>query len=157
MADDTTPENTTLGGKPDAEAKTFTQADLDRIVAERVSRERGKYADYDDLKKRAGEAKTSEERIADLESRLGAADAREKHVEMAGRIAKEHGVTDSGDLGLLQGMVGLPEEFLVAFAKRCASNAENKKTYLPSEGSPTNEPNAGADRSFVRQLFGESD
>lgn len=30
--------------------KTFVQTDVDRIVAERLAREKGKYADYDDLK-----------------------------------------------------------------------------------------------------------
>ncbi|MCC5580591.1 hypothetical protein IMZ11_33735 [Microtetraspora sp. AC03309] len=33
--------------------KTFTQADLDRVVAERLARERAKYADYNDLKTKA--------------------------------------------------------------------------------------------------------
>lgn len=32
-----------------------SQADLDKIIAERLSRERGKFADYDDLKSKAGE------------------------------------------------------------------------------------------------------
>lgn len=32
---------------------TFTQADLDRIVTERLNREKAKYADYDTLKQRA--------------------------------------------------------------------------------------------------------
>lgn len=36
--------------------KTFTQADLDRIVGERLTREKAKYADYDDLKVKAAEA-----------------------------------------------------------------------------------------------------
>jgi len=31
--------------------KAFTQADVDRVVQERLSRERNKYGDYDDLKK----------------------------------------------------------------------------------------------------------
>src|SRR5215470_14375105 len=35
--------------------KTFTQADVDRIVADRLGRERGKYADYDDLKTKASQ------------------------------------------------------------------------------------------------------
>jgi hypothetical protein len=38
--------------KPD-EGKTFTQAELDRILDERVKRERSKYADYDELKAKA--------------------------------------------------------------------------------------------------------
>ena len=36
---------------PTPEEKTFTQADIDRLVKERLDRERKKYADYDDLKK----------------------------------------------------------------------------------------------------------
>lgn len=36
--------------------KTFTQADVDRVVSERLTRERAKYSDYDDLKTRAAEA-----------------------------------------------------------------------------------------------------
>ena len=31
--------------------KTFTQADLDKIVADRLAREQKKYADYEELKK----------------------------------------------------------------------------------------------------------
>jgi hypothetical protein len=34
--------------------KQFTQADIDRIVADRLARERAKYSDYDDLKAKAG-------------------------------------------------------------------------------------------------------
>ncbi|MFH0243600.1 DUF4355 domain-containing protein [Streptomyces sp. HK10] len=52
------------GGAPNAQpgqqqgqgqGQTFTQADLDRIVAERLARERSKYADYNDLKAKAAE------------------------------------------------------------------------------------------------------
>jgi hypothetical protein len=34
----------------------LTQADVDRIVADRLAREKAKYADYDDLKKKAAQA-----------------------------------------------------------------------------------------------------
>ncbi|MEU8196345.1 hypothetical protein AB0C10_21415 [Microbispora amethystogenes] len=37
------------------EGKTFTQADLDRVVAERLARERSKFADYKDLKAKASQ------------------------------------------------------------------------------------------------------
>lgn len=37
------------------DTKTFTQAELDRMLADRLSRERKKFADYDDLKKKATE------------------------------------------------------------------------------------------------------
>ena len=41
--------------------KTFTQADLDRIVAERLQRERAKYPDYDTLKDKAAKFDAAEE------------------------------------------------------------------------------------------------
>ena len=53
---DTTPE-------PEAPAKTFTQEDLDRIVQQRLAREREKYADYDSLKAKAAEAESETERL----------------------------------------------------------------------------------------------
>lgn len=50
----TTP-TTTPAPTTSATPQAFTQADVDRIVAERLGRERGKYADYDDLKTKASE------------------------------------------------------------------------------------------------------
>jgi hypothetical protein len=38
----------------EASSKTFTQEDIDRVVKDRLARERGKYADYDELKAKAG-------------------------------------------------------------------------------------------------------
>lgn len=35
--------------------RTFTQADVDRIVADRLAREKGKFADYDDVKAKAAQ------------------------------------------------------------------------------------------------------
>jgi hypothetical protein len=48
-------EATSNGGTPPAEGKTFTQADVDRIVADRLGRERSKYSDYDQIRVKAEE------------------------------------------------------------------------------------------------------
>lgn len=48
------------------EGRTFTQADVDRIVEDRLKRERAKYSDYDDLKKRAAEADTNKSELQKL-------------------------------------------------------------------------------------------
>jgi hypothetical protein len=67
------------------EDRRFTQADIDRVVADRVSRERAKYADYGDLKKKAAAAMTEQERaVAEAEQR-GAQTATSK---AAGRLAR---------------------------------------------------------------------
>ncbi len=54
-----TPETQQQGNQQSAQAagKTFTQAELDDIVQQRLAREKGKYTDYDQLKKDADELK----------------------------------------------------------------------------------------------------
>lgn len=52
-------EQKTTGGNE----HTFRQEDVDRIVSERISRERSKYADYDDLRKFREEHSKKEEEL----------------------------------------------------------------------------------------------
>lgn len=132
--------------------QTFTQADVDRIVKERVKRERDKYADYNDLKAKAGEAKTAEDRIADLEKQYKAAEAR----ALRSDIAAAHGISaEDRDLFL----TGEDEETLTAQAKRLAGRESERKkrsNHVPNEG---NNPKSKADpmRDVARNLFGRDD
>lgn len=66
-------------------ATTFTQADVERIVSDRLIRERKKYADYGDLKKQAAAAKTVEQQLEELRGEIGERDKREQ--ERNGRLA----------------------------------------------------------------------
>lgn len=50
------------------EERTFTQAELNAIVADRLARERAKYADYDKLKDKAGKADALQQRLDTLEA-----------------------------------------------------------------------------------------
>jgi hypothetical protein len=43
--------------------KTFTQEDLDRIVGERLNRQKAQFADYDELKRKAAEAETLRKQV----------------------------------------------------------------------------------------------
>ena len=52
MSDETKTEITDKTGGDTAEPK-LSQADVDRIVAQRLERERSKYHDYDELRKKA--------------------------------------------------------------------------------------------------------
>lgn len=62
MADNETPTNAQGGGEqPESGGKVFTQDELDRILSDRLARERQKFADYDDLKGAA-------EKLAELEA-----------------------------------------------------------------------------------------
>ncbi len=61
------------GGDGDA-GKTFTQADVDRIIADRLKRETAKYANYDDLQAKATRlAELEAENASDHEKALDAA------------------------------------------------------------------------------------
>lgn len=55
-----------LGGKSDGTTpeKTFTQADVERMIGERLGRERSKYTDYDQLKQAAAELAELKDRQA---------------------------------------------------------------------------------------------
>jgi hypothetical protein len=73
--------------KPDAQAKTFTQDELDKIVADRIARERKKiekFADYDELKTKASEYEKALE-----EKRLAELSAQERAEEIAKKFEAE--------------------------------------------------------------------
>ena len=74
--------------KPQADTpKTFTQDELDKIVADRISRERKKlekFADYDDLKTKASEYEKALE-----EKRLAELSAQERAEELAKKYEAE--------------------------------------------------------------------
>lgn len=69
------------GGDGKTADKTFTQADVDRIVGERVTRTKAQFADYDELKRKAADA----DRLAQ---------ERETEAEKAVRTAREEGKAD---------------------------------------------------------------
>lgn len=79
-------------------AQTYTQADIDRIVGERLNREKSKYSDYDQLKQRAeqwdkfvAESKTEQEKALD-QARKDAADAarNETRQEFGAKLVDAH-------------------------------------------------------------------
>jgi hypothetical protein len=140
------------GDKPQG----FTQADVDRIVADRLKREREatktKYADYDDLKKKAEGAKTAEEKIGDLQKEIEST----KREAMRRRVQAAHGISDE-DADLF--LTGADEESLKAQAERLADRESERKkrgNRVPNEGKNSK---AGDDpmRTFARGLFGATD
>lgn len=67
------------------EPRTFTQNEVNSIVADRLTRERAKYADYDDLKAKAQQFDTTKAQLDELNR----AQAR---TEMLGRVSAATGV-----------------------------------------------------------------
>lgn len=128
---------------------TFTQADVDRIVQDRLQRERAKFADYDDLK---SGARTAEERITELERRYEEANRE----ALRRRVQAAHGISDE-DADLF--LTGTDEESLTAQAKRLAERESQRKqqnNVSPREGT---NPAPGQDqmREFVHNVFGTRD
>lgn len=155
MSDNPNPDNQPDEGKePDKQEQSFTQADVDRIVADRLKRERettkAKYADYDDLKTKAGEKATLEERVADIERQARDSESRAMRAE----IANAKGLTPSQ----ARRLVGTTREELEADADELLADIGAQKQHgnvVPREG---NNPKAGTDnvRDFTRDLFREA-
>jgi len=141
------------------QGKTFTQAELDQIVQERVARERAKYTDYDDLKAKAGQAKTLEERLGTVETELSTTRA----AALRAQIAAEFGIStkkgpkgEPSDAEVL--LTGTDEASLTAQATRIAGvEADRKKSgnVAPKEGGTKQTGNGGDSdlREFTRNLF----
>lgn len=74
-----TNNNPTAGTKPE---KTFTQAQLNEIVTDRLAKEKGKYADYDDLKAKAAQLDALREaEKTDLQKAQDAADGYKRQLD----------------------------------------------------------------------------
>jgi hypothetical protein len=153
MPEDQTPAPNAGTQEQQPADQTFTQADVDRIVKERVQRERAKYADYDALKAQAEGAKTLEDRIAEIEQQASQSAARALRAE----IANAHGISaEDRDLFL----TGTDEETLTAQAKRLADREAERKSkgnHVPREGETPKSNGTDDERAFVRQLFATED
>jgi hypothetical protein len=141
-------------GVEQQEQKAITQADIDRIVKERIARVEAKYADYNNLKAAADGAKTVEQKLADLEKKHADAEAR----ALRSDIAAKYGLSaDDRDLFL----TGSDEASLEAQAKRLAERVADQKKQgnrAPKEGRTTTTGTGDEDmRVAVRGLFGRSD
>lgn len=80
--------------QPEETTKTFTQAELDKIVADRIAREKKKldrFADYDDLKTKASEYEKAleEKRLAELSAQERAEEIAKKFEAERNEFAKQ--------------------------------------------------------------------
>ena len=159
-----TEPNTPDGGAPDGTPKpqdttTFTQADIERIVRERLAQQaKNKFGDYDDLKTKAGESQTLEQRVADMEARTQAAEAQ----ALRATVAAEFGIStkkgpkgEPSDADLF--LTGTDVDTLTAQAQRLAGREEDRKkqgNFAPKEGTTTSTGKDDEDlRGFARKLF----
>lgn len=134
------------------QGKTFTQAELDQIITDRLAQQaKNKFGDYDTLKAQADGAKSVEQQLADLSAKHAEAEARALRAD----IASTYGISkEDRDLFL----TGSDEDALTAQAKRLADRAADQKkngNRAPKEGSTTTGADKNKDmREFTRELFG---
>lgn len=149
---DTTTTDTTDTTTEEGADKTFTQAEVDKIVKSRAERlAKQMYPDYDELKSKADGAQTLEQKFAALETKHAAAEAR----ALRSDIAAKHGISaEDRDLFL----TGSDEASLEAQAKRLAErNTDQKKNgnRAPKEGrtvTTTLSPKEAAKREWLQSL-----
>ena len=91
-------DNATQGAPAEPE-RTFTQAEVDAIVSDRLKRERAKYSDYEDIKAKAEAAQSGQDdlqkataRADDLQKQLDALTEANKARDLREKIAEETGV-----------------------------------------------------------------
>lgn len=146
-------------GDPTPQGATFTQADIDRIVKDRLAQQaKNQFGDYDDLKSKAAGAKTLEDRLGTLESELSATKSEALRTSVAARfkISTEKGPKgEPSDADLF--LTGTDEASLIAQAERLAGREADRKkqgNYAPKEGtSPAVDPGSEDLREFTRKLF----
>lgn len=147
-----------------------TQEELDRIIQDRIARERDKFADYDELKTKVTDYETQvatlqkaidesnatikshDDTVAELNSKIASYETS----SLRTRIAIQNGLP----LDLAERLVGDDEESIKADAERLASFVTKPKT--PSAPLKDLEPPLGDDknsnwRQMASNLIGEGE
>lgn len=137
-AEPATPEPTPE--EPAGKDGTFTQEQVNDIVAARVAREDAKFADYDELKAKAEQADALQKQLNDMT-------AEAERQKLVATIANEKGVPAA----LLQNAGDTEEEISQAADALVAWKGDTKPSTLPAVGGdPTGTPPSN---DWVAQLF----
>jgi hypothetical protein len=138
-----------------------SQDDLNRVIADRVNREKAKYADYKDVKTKAAEFdklaqanKSEQEKFAERVAALEKENQTIRSEALRSRIQAKYSISDE-DAELF--LTGTDEDSLTRQAERLAARDTDRKkqgNVAPKEGANNNPAAGGPDREFVRGLFG---
>lgn len=149
--------------KPGGEKQDFTppasQDELDRIVSNRLERERAKYADYEDLKAKAAKFDELEDaNKSELEKAQARAQAAEEKVQ---QFEKAQQISDwktkvSKDTGVpVELLFGESEDELKAHAEKLKPHlATSRSGPVDNKAGTQPESKSFENSEFVRGLFG---
>ena len=149
------------GTTPQNEERTFTQAQLDAIVTDRLNRERAKFADYETLKDKAAKFDAAEEAgKSDLQKATDRAAALEKELNdlKQSQTASAMRARVAADMKL---PAGLAEFLTAADEEGCKAQAQKlldqfKPGSYPAVqdgGSPQTPPSSGSARDQFADWF----
>lgn len=125
----------TTATAPETEERTFTQAELDAIVTERLKRDRAKYADYEALREKAEKLdKIEEANKSELEKAIERGNALENELNTLKKAAEVRKIRDS-----VASETGVPANLLTAETEDGCR--EQASAILAFKGAPQNYPN----------------
>lgn len=120
-----------------AQHRTFSQSELDAVIADRLQRERSKYADYNDLKAKAEQFEQAEAaKLSELErttKALEEAQAKAAALELDQLRTKAAAAAQLPE-GFASRLVGKTEEELLADAKKLAEAMPAAPRQTPPPG-----------------------
>lgn len=154
--------NTSSGstsGAGDSFEPITSQEQLNKLVGDRIQRERAKFGDYDDLRAKAAKLdeieaanKSELERATEAAQAVAAERDQAKAEALRLRVAVEHGIS-LDDAALF--LTGQDEDTIRAQAKRLADREADRKkngNVVPPEGRVQSQSSGDPRRAFVRQL-----
>lgn len=160
--DDATRQDIADQVKQEAEdkGKTLTQAEVDKIVADRVARERKKFADYDDLKKKAARLQQIEDGQKTEAQKLNdqlAAQSVELQALRVEKIRRSAASAAGLDPELAEFITAADEEEATEQAKKLAEKLKtNTKSAAPDfkQGTRSTPPPSRSRDELLRGLAG---
>lgn len=152
-------QNTASAGEQNDQESNYkapaTQADLDRIIQDRVARVKASYADYDDLKAKAGQIDGLQSRISELETTNGELtgkvqefEADKERAALVADVAKTKKVPADA-------LRGNTREELEAHADTLAELFKPSAPVVRNQERTPNKVSDNPKREFARQLFGK--
>ena len=126
---------------------TFSQEDVNRIVQERLQREREKYSDYDELKAAAERAQELEAEKTTLAERVAEFEAKEEQQKLVNSVAEATGIPAAA-------LKGDTKEDLEAHAEVLKSLMKPTGPVIPGQEKRPQKVEESEERKAIRQLFG---
>ena len=135
-----------------------TQADVDKIIEGRLERQRKQYADYDDLKEKAGKvdtiSKEFEDKLKGKDTEIAELTGKVKTAELATdkvKIINEFGLKDE----LHEFVTGDTVDEMRERAEKLAKGAGGGKVVIKKTGKP--DEKASDNKGIAKSLFGSKE